>query len=187
MKERDNIVRILRETREAVEEGDAVKIKHLSNQTIHTASIAQDPDNIAVAVIVYALGKIIERENYKTYKGWKNFFDSFISCMDKAKKAVEKNNIEEFRRQILCIRKQISSLQGNFKKHVQEVFDKAKVTKASRIYEHGISMEQTASLLGITLWELAEYAGKTGIGDVNENLTETERDRIKVIKDFFKK
>lgn len=186
VQEKDNIIRILRETKPAVAEGDAVKIKSLSDQTIHTATITQDPDNIAVAVIVYTLGKIIERENYKKYKDWKKFLNNFLTCIEEARAYLEKNNLEEFRASLACIRRDIEKLHGHFKKHVQEVFEKAQVSKASRIYEHGISMEQTASILGISIWELADYAGKTGIADVDESLTESEKNRIKLIKEFFK-
>ena len=76
MKETDNILRILKETKEAFEKNDSAKIKSLSNQTTNTASLTRDPDNIAVAVIVYSLGKIIEREDYKNLPGWKKFYNS---------------------------------------------------------------------------------------------------------------
>ena len=54
MQESENILRILKETKEAVKENDNIKLKNLSNQTIHTASVSQDPENIAIAVIVYS-------------------------------------------------------------------------------------------------------------------------------------
>ena len=60
IEERDNVLRILKETKRALERGDASKLRLLSDQTINTASRTQDPDNIAVAVIVYSLSKIIE-------------------------------------------------------------------------------------------------------------------------------
>ncbi|GAI40255.1 unnamed protein product, partial [marine sediment metagenome] len=47
MQEEGNILRIFEETKEAIEKEDTVKLKELSNQTIHTASLSQDPDNIA--------------------------------------------------------------------------------------------------------------------------------------------
>jgi len=186
VQEKDNVIRILKETKAAVKEGNFLKVKQLSNQTIHTASISQDPDNIAVAVIVYSLGKIIERTNYQNYRGWKKFFNNFINYINKAESALQENKIQEFRNSLTCIRREIETLPGNFKKHIQDVFRKASINKASRIYEHGISLEQTANLLGITLWELSSYAGQTGIGDVNENLTTTERIRIKNVMEFFK-
>ena len=54
MKEEENVLRILKETKKALVNNNPVKLKEMSNHTIHTASITQDMDNIAVAVIVYS-------------------------------------------------------------------------------------------------------------------------------------
>ena len=54
------------EAEKAIKGGNSVKIKELSNQTTNTASLTQDPDNIAVAVIIYSIGKILERGNYQS-------------------------------------------------------------------------------------------------------------------------
>ena len=74
MQEKENVLRIFEETKRAIEENDSAKIKSLSNQTINTASLTHDPDNIAVAVVVYSLSKIIEREGYRKLPGWSNFY-----------------------------------------------------------------------------------------------------------------
>lgn len=186
MQERENVLRILKETREAVKKEDNLKLKELSNQTIHTASIYQDADNIAVAVVVYALSKILERKNYQHYRSWPRFFKNFLLCLDRAISALEKNQDDFFREQVKCIRKEISSLTGSLKRHIQDVFRKAEINKASRIYEHGISMQQTAKLLGISIWELAEYSGQTGISDVNLSITLPEKSRIRIAQEIFK-
>jgi len=47
-------------------------------------------------------------------------------------------------------------------------------------------METTAKLLGITVWELAEYAGQTGISDVNLNITLPIKKRIRIAEEIFK-
>ncbi len=185
MQEKENVIDILSKAREAVREKNVVMLKNLSDRTVHSASIYQDEDDIAIAVIVYSLAKIIERERYMHYRQWPKFFNAYMESMKKAEKSLEKNNIEEFRRQLEIIREAINNLSGNFKMHIQEVFKKAEISKASRIYEHGISMEQTAKLLGITLWELADYAGKTGIGDVNLGITLDVRKRIKTAMEMF--
>jgi len=100
-------------------------------------------------------------------------------------KALEKNNIDLFRNEVNMNRKLIQQLSGNLKKNIDYVFRKAKINKASRIYEHGISMEKTAKILGISIWELAEYAGKTGVGDVNLAVTMPIRNRIKLAEEIF--
>lgn len=186
MQEKDNILRILRETKEAVRRNDNIRLKILSNQTIHTASIYRDTDNISVAVLVYALSKILERRNYQKYRNWPRFFKNFMLCIDRAISALEKGQDNYFHEQLTCVRKEINNLSGNLKKHVEDVFRKAEINKASRIYEHGISMEQTAKLLGISIWELAEYSGTTGIGDVNLSITLSPKQRIKIAEDIFR-
>jgi hypothetical protein len=185
MKESENVLRILEETKKAIKEDDAAKIKELSNQTTNTASLTQDPDNIAVAVIVYSIGKILERGNYKSLKGWDVFYKIVISSLDKAIEDIKKNDEKAFRSDFEMIRKAINKLSGKLKKYIQEVFRKAQINKASRLYEHGISMEQTAKLLGITMYELAEYAGKTGISDVPISKTMDIKTRIKIAMDMF--
>jgi len=182
MKERDNILRILKETKIAVEENDSAKIKSLSNQTINTASLAQDSDNIAVAVMVYSLSKIIEREDYKRLTGWKNFYKKIILFLDKSILDIEKGDDMGFRKDFEMIRGSIEHLSGKLKKYIKEVFRSAQINKASRIYEHGIGMEHTAQLLGITMYELADYVGKTGISDVPENKTMNVKSRIPVVR-----
>ena len=181
MQEKENILRIFEGTKEAIKKEDVVKIKELSNQTVHTASITQDPDNIAVAVIVYSLSKIIERK----YSGADNFYKTIISAIDNSIIAIKKNDEKKFKENLELVRKAINKLSGDLKKYIQDVFRKASINKASKIYEHGISMEKTAKLLGITMFELAGYAGQTGISDVPESKTLDVRSRIKLAMEMF--
>jgi uncharacterized protein YihD (DUF1040 family) len=186
MEEPKHVLKVLEETKEAVKKEDTIKLKKLSNQTIHSASVNQDVDSITVAVIIYSLSKFIERTNYKKYPGWNAFFREFMNHINSAILALKENKEEKFRKELRQIRGLVSKISGHFKKHVQDVFKKASINKASRIYEHGISMEKTAKLLGISIWELAEYAGQTGISDVNLNITLPIKQRIKLASDIFK-
>jgi hypothetical protein len=106
MQEKENILRIFEETKEAIKEEDVVKIKELSNQTVHTASISQDPDNIAVAVIVYSLSKIIERK----YSGADNFYKTIIFAIDNSIIAIKKNDEKKFKENLGLVRKAINKL-----------------------------------------------------------------------------
>ncbi len=186
MKEVQNVLRILKETLESLKKEDTIRLKDLSNQTIHTASLSQDPDNIAVAVIVYSLSKIIERKKYREYSGWQKFYNELILAIDGSIVALKKNDAELFKEKLKSIRGGIGKLSGNLKTYIHDVFTKAKINKASRIYEHGISMEKTAKLLGITMWELANYAGQTRISDVPLSKTLNVKARIKLAQGMFK-
>lgn len=187
MQEKENILRILEETKSALKEDNAFKLKELSNQTIHTASITQDSDNIAVAVIVYSLSKILERKEYAKFEGWNNFYKTIIVLIDDSIKYLKRNYKNKLKESLEGIRKAISELSGNLKLYIQDVFRKAEINKASKIYEHGISMEKTSKLLGITMFELASYAGqKQNFSQPPLSKTVELKTRIKMVEDIFK-
>jgi translation initiation factor 2B subunit (eIF-2B alpha/beta/delta family) len=186
MEERNNILKILKKTLQAVKENNPDQLKDLSDQTIHSASTGH-PDNITVAVIVYSLGKILSRKDYRTLKGWSTFQKTMISSLEKSIEYLEKNDDEKFRENFVFIRKAINKLSGKLKKYVEEVFEKADIAKASRIYEHGISLGKTAKMLGISMYELQNYAGQTGISEVSLNKTINPKTRIKMLEELFQK
>ncbi len=185
MQEKNNILRIFEETKEAISKGDSIKIKNLSNQTINTASLTHDPENIAVAIIVYSLSKILEREDYKKLPGWNNFYKIYVSSIDKIIISFRKNDEMGVRDNLKLIRKAITMLSGKLKIYIKDVFRKASINKASKIYEHGISMGKTAKLLGITMYELANYAGQTEIADIPLTKTLDVKSRIKLAMEMF--
>lgn len=185
MQERENILRIFQETKEAVSRGDSVKIKNLSNQTNNTAALTNDPDNIAAAVVVYSFSKIMEKEDYKKLPGWEKFYTIYLSTIDKIIDAIKKGDDEAYRRNIKLIRGALGKVSGMLGQYIQDVFRKASINKASKLYEHGISMERTASLLGVTLFELADYAGQKPTSDISQLRTMDIKSRIKLAMDFF--
>lgn len=187
MKEKENILRIFQEVKDAVERGDSAEIKNLSDQTINTASLTHDPDNIAVAVVVYSLSKILEREKYKELPGWNRFYKTYIGAIDKIIPALQKDDEKGIRENLRLIRKAIGGLSGRLKDYIKDVFRKAQINKASKIYEHGISMERTAKLLGITMYDLASYAGqKREISEVPLSRTLDVKKRVKIAMDIFR-
>ncbi len=188
MQEKENVLRILQETKDAINNDNSIKLKELSDQTIHTASITQDPDNIAVAVAVYSLSKIVERKKYQEFPGWKDFYKNLMSIVDNSISALKKNDDKKIKDDLAALRGIISTLSGQLKDYIQDVFRKAQINKASKIYEHGISLEQTANLLGITMFELMSYSGqKPETSEAPLTKTVDVKTRIKTAMDIFGK
>ena len=79
---------------------------------------------------------------------------------------------------------ELTKLDPKLKIHIKEVFEKARINKASRLYEHGISAGRTADLLGISTWELMDYSGTTGLAD--KGITKDVKERIKIARELFK-
>ena len=176
---------ILTKTLSAMKTGDVIEMRRLSNRTIHSASIYHDTDNIAIAVIIYALSKILEREKYQNYRSWDIFITECLTLLQEAITAIQKDEMDTFKDAIAGIKEAVDRLEGHLKDYIKDVFRKASINKASRIYEHGISMQQTAEMLGISVFELAEYAGRTGIADVDLSITKNIKERIRIAEEML--
>lgn len=185
MKEVENIVRILKESRDALNSGNSYGVKKLSDQTIHAAAIYQDPDNIIVAVLIYSLSKVMERDYYKQLEGWDQFYNSFIKNIDIAIKSLEKGDVKKARDALGSIRDSLNKMEGDLSRYVRDVFLKAEINKAFKMYEHGLSAEQTASLLGVSLWDLSTYIGQSSISEAHVSESLPVKERIKFAEEIF--
>jgi len=185
MKEVSNILRILVETKSLIASGEGNKLKELSNQTIHSATIYQDPDNVIVAVLVYSLGKIMERPFYKNMDGWDEFYSTVLKNLDLAINHLKENDIEKARVHLGKIRNSLNKIDGDLSEYIKDVFAKAEINKAFKLYEHGLSSEQTAKLLGVNLWDMASYIGQSSISESHISKSIPVKKRIKIAEDFF--
>jgi hypothetical protein len=131
--------------------------------------------------------KIIERESYREYKEWPSFYNLAIRDLGLAAQNLRQNKLKQFRQRLVDIRKSANKFSSNLKKYIKDVFEKAAINKASRLYEHGLSLSETTDLLGISQWELAEYVGKTGISDVNLSVTVPIKQRLNFTKKLFER
>jgi hypothetical protein len=186
MREEENVLRILIETKVAFQKDDPYELKKLSNQTIHSATVSQDPDNVIVAVLVYSLGKILERSNYREMQGWQEFYNATNENLDSAIKSLQNKDVEKCRISLGKIRNFINKLSGDLSEYIRDIFRKAEINKAFKIYEHGISSEQTAELLGVSLWDLPSYIGQSTISEAKVSISMPIKKRIKIAEDFLK-
>ena len=187
MKEVANILRILKEAKRFVEGDNANELKSLSNQTVHSATISQDADNIIVAVLIYSIGKVMERDHYRDMEGWTEFYEAVVKNLGLAAKALEKEDVKGARIYLGRIRNSLNKIEGDLGRYIKDVFRKAEINKAFKLYEHGLSSEQTAELLGVSLWDLASYIGQSHIGDAKVAISMPIKERIKIAEDIFEK
>ena len=175
---------VLEQTKKAILDKNIILLKELSNKTINTASAQQDSASITIAVIIYTLSKLVEREDFKRIKSWDLFIKKFNSFLDLAILALKNKKQEAYERHIQKARQILESQSVTLKPYIQDVLKKASINKASRIYEHGVSLEQTAKLLGVTQWELSDYIGQKTTEE-KQNKTIDIRQRAKLAMEFF--
>lgn len=175
---REDLLEIIDRVLEIFERGDYFELKALSNRTIHDASIFQDKDSTSMAVINYALSKIISRARFRPTK--------FAELFKKAKFYLEKKDTANYRKTIKSVFKLLAMVDRQLKLYIDEVIKEAGIRKGSKIYEHGISMGRAASILGISQWDLMGYVGKTKIADT-EAEPKSVKKRLKIARELFTK
>jgi len=184
---RTNLIRVLDKSINALKQNDMKILKEISNETVHDATVFQDEYSITVAVLIYSLSKVFERElHYSQFRGWSDFCSECLGTLEVAKQKLIKGDIEGFDS---FLKKYLTVLNRTHKKlqlYIQDVLDKAKINKASRLYEHGLSMGRTAELLGITKFELMDYVGRTYIADAKTSVTLSATERLRFTRGLFK-
>ncbi len=178
-------LQVLDSTKKALKDEDSLKLRDLSDQTIHSACGIQDGASVTLVVLIYSLSKIIERKDNLKIKDWDGFIKKFISILDLATKALKEGKTDKYENYLLMARKSINSTSISVRGYIEEILRKASINKASKIYEHGISLGQTAQLLGVTQWELAEYTGQTKVSEAKNNITLDVKTRAKMAMEFF--
>ena len=140
------------------EESDVVQIKELSNHVIHNASVFQDEDSISVAILIYSLSKIMERQKELNY-------NKLITVLNSCISGLKNNQDEDFRKSIKNIFSFIRAVDEKLKLYIHEVINQAQIKKGCKLCEHGISVARASEVLGISQWELMHYIGKTTLID----------------------
>ncbi len=154
---KEDIISILDSSIEALRDRDSMRLRSLSDHTIHNASIFQDKDSISIAVIMYALSKIIDRMS--------RIEPVVFSSLGKARDCLKGSDFSGYEENIRLLMDTIADFDRKLDLYIQKVINEAEIKKGSRLYEHGISLAQTAGLLGISQWELMKYIGQTKIPD----------------------
>ncbi|HME87305.1 MAG TPA: hypothetical protein VKE88_02740 [Candidatus Nanoarchaeia archaeon] len=175
-----DIISVLQQTLHFIEQEDFVSLKNVSNYTIGNASTLQDPDSVQIAVIIYALSKIMERAKEEH----KSISKNIAKSLQRASAELQKNKEDNYRHEIVNLFSEISETDEKLLLYVQNVIDKAHIVKGSSIYGQGISIGRAAEILGINQWDLMSFVGKTRIAD-REPITDVKK-RLAFAKKLFK-
>ncbi len=172
-----DILSIISETRKVIEHNEIAELKEISNHTIHNASIFQDKDSITIAIIVYSLYKILSSNSSSVGIILKKLYE--------IENALAKEDYEKYHSLLKNMLNFLSKKSKEFKKNITEVIRQAQIKKGSKLYDHGISISKAADLLGISVWELMNYIGKTEINNTF-NYGVPVNKRISYAKKIFK-
>lgn len=153
----EDIIKSLDEAVAILANGNVAQLKEISDHTVHNASIFQDEDSVSIAVIIFAIFKIMERCGRE-----KSAVCSTIHlALSKARDELASGREKQYRRIINGLFSFIGKEDERLRLFIEHVIDQAQIKKGSKLYEHGISIAQAAEVLSISQYELMNYIGKT--------------------------
>jgi len=173
-----DILSILRRVMDALQRKDLASLAEISNHINHNSSIFQDEDSIQIAVLVYALSKVLRSKKGKKVQ-------RFYGLFRKARESLYKDEIERYRAVIKRIIYHIKEIDSKMQEFVLQVYGQAGIKKGSKLYYNGITIPRVAELLGLSQWELLNYIGKTNIPDTFDKDRKI-RERIKYARSLFR-
>ena len=184
-KECEHAAVVLAQTRQALIARDPIKLKELSDMTLHSSCCYQDDGSITAAVLIYTLSKLIERQDDKKIPDWDNFIKKFNSILDITIVELQKHNHKIYGEHMQKARNLLENISPQHTAYIKEVIRKATINKAQKIHDHGISLGKTAQLLGISSWELVQFTAQKTSFDPNLENTYEIKKRAKMALEFF--
>jgi hypothetical protein len=177
---KQDVLAVLAKAKTAVQDKDEVALVRISNETIHDASIYQDDYSTDIAVAMYALSKIMVRDSIVD-------FGVYVKLIDEAYESLSNDKIEEYHNVIHKLLRDIKKMDKSMSNYIQHVLSQAKLKKSAKMYDHGISIAQSASRLGVSQWQLYSYVGKTKMNDKDGSGIGNMKKRLTFARTLFKK
>ena len=185
---RNDVLFVLKQILKYIDTKNFAEILKLSDYTIHSASVFQDRLSNMLAISTYSLGYILQNEKMRKKSGEEffKFVNAIREMISIAINQLEKNDIVGFDIKMKQILREIARMDFRFGEHIEFVIKKAKLEKATKIIEHGISTGRVADILGLNEWELMEYLGERRFHDNVLTITKSVEERMNAAKKLFK-
>ncbi len=169
----DHVLQIL-QTKEAK---DVEELKVLSDHAIEHVALYKDLDVISMTVLIYSI--------YKTYPCLtdKDCRD-LLKELKKAVDALRKSQFGSYNRSVKLLYEIIRRCSSKTREHLQDVMQAARIKKGTALLQKGLSIGQAAGLMGLSNWDLQQYAARTTAWENGQATLSAKKRMEKAIKIF---
>ncbi len=183
---RKDVLDALKEAIAAIKEKRHADLHAISDHVLHAITIYQDTEIVDVAVAIYVLDKLLEKEKYKTHRKMKLFIKTILHQLQKAVSELEKENYEDYSSTLKEILGDMESFSKSIKFYIEDIMHFARIKKGTKLYEHGLSLGKAAELAGVTKWELMPAIGETAIHEQFITPRKINEHRMEFAEKIFK-
>lgn len=136
------------------EDKDIEELKILSDHAIEDIAVQKDLELVSVTVLLYSIYKVISCMQASSY-------DQLLQELGTAKTSLEQRNLGKYNSSIKKSYEIIRTCDTKVKEHLNDVMHAARIKKGATLLQRGLSIGQAAGLMGLSNWDLQQYAGKT--------------------------
>lgn len=176
---KNNIRSVLTEVKEIFDSKRIVasEFKRLSNSLMEDVSLFRNQDSISLAVLVYSLYRIFNKNRDLDKKQLLKLIEKTIKSID-----IEPQFRYNLRRMFDLIKK----YDKNIDTKIVQIISQAHIKKGLKVYEHGLSIGQAAEIIGVSKWDLMDYLGTSNLVDRDENRRIDHKTRLNYARGLFK-
>ena len=160
-------------------------LRETANKAISQAALENDSLKASLAVVAYALGKILEKEHFQKETSWPRIQSSIRSELINAVMLAKKQDFNKLKIALLSITNRISKIDYRFGNYWQNLIEKSRVKQASSAYALGVSLSQATQLTGCDKEELFNYIGFTKMHEETP-VIKTIRERVESLSSILK-
>ncbi len=163
--EQISLVRLLKKINVLFKNENIKGLRKLSDTLIQNSSVMQDDYMISLAIVIYTLSKILEKQQFESSSGWNSFYKSILKNITLLSKNMEKSEFDKYKQNMKSLILEIKRIDMKASTYIEELMKSSKIKKGSNLYTYGLSLGRAASLLGISKWELMGYLGNVELKD----------------------
>ncbi len=133
---------------------DVEELKGLSDHAIEDVALHKDLDVISVTVLIYSLYKVVQLLSEVDYL-------RIVRELQQAQKMLQQLNYNGYNQSMRRLYHLVDTGNEKVREHLQDVMQAARIKKGTVLLEKGLSIGQAAGLMGLSNWDLQQYAAKT--------------------------
>ncbi len=169
---------LIEHSEDALEQRDALALRRVSAEALSEAAVEGHREHILLALVDYALSKLLSKTHYSDIGD--KFFEKIMRGFRKARDGPKKETIHNLEKiEDLVIK--LDAKEGNYQ---ENLMDKARVKKGSKLYEQGLSLRRAAELTGADATSILDYVGGSKIHEFHGE--GRNADRLKIAREVFK-
>ncbi|RME79318.1 MAG: hypothetical protein D6769_02775 [Methanobacteriota archaeon] len=150
--------RLLRSIYEAFASRNARRMRKLNDKVLNSLIISGEKEAISLAIITYALSKILSKRKFGDKK-----YNKHMDHIEQILLKMSENG--EVSIGVGEVKKELVEMESKDPRYIFSLITKSKVKMAATLYAKGMSLSSVVKLFGIAKEEVLSYAGKTMMFD----------------------